>query len=81
LLSDNSRPVPHDDTHALPAALSFIPPHVAWLAFALLMLMFCGVIMPAIWHPRAANRRAAEAVLDRVIRGIIDIIRALRSRP
>ena len=51
-----------------------------WLGFALLMVMFGGVVMPAVWHPRPANRRAAAAVLDRIIHGIVDIIRVLRSR-
>jgi hypothetical protein len=44
------------------------------------MVMFGGVVAPAVWHPRPANRRAAAAVLDRIIRGIVDIIGALRSR-
>lgn len=55
-----------------------VSPLAAWLAFALMMVMFGGVVVPAVWHPRAANRRAAVAVLDRIISGVIDIIRALR---
>jgi hypothetical protein len=44
------------------------------------MVMFGEVVIPAVWHPRAVHRRAAADVLDRIIRGIVDIIRALRSR-
>jgi len=47
--------------------MSWIPGALPVLVFAVFLLVFAGVVLPAVWSVRPARRHAAAAVLAQLL--------------
>lgn len=47
--------------------MSWIPGSLPALALAVFLLVFAGVVLPAVWSARPARRHAAAAVLAQLL--------------
>ncbi|MEU7691215.1 hypothetical protein FLW53_39915 [Microbispora sp. SCL1-1] len=52
----------------MPATGLLAYPAVIVIGTTLVLGVFCGVVLPAVWSRQAARRRAAYTVMDRILK-------------